>query len=165
MLFKSLLICLLLVPKIQHQEHKFYLSLTDIVYDEEEKRLKITCDVFVDDIQELLEKRYQKDFLLVEGDEYRYTKKYIKKYLADKFSIRLKGAQQQIKYLGKEYQIDKLRFYLYVENVEPFDKVAISNKILMDLFDDQKNMVHVNNGEKTKTLLLEKGRSNGVLKF
>jgi len=165
MLFRLLLICLLLVPKTQHQGHKFYLSLTDIVYDHDEKRLKITCDVFVDDFQQLLEKRYQKDFLLVEGEEYRYTKKYIKKYLADKFSLRLKNVQRDIKYLGKEYRIDKLRFYLYVENVEPFDKVAVTNKILIDLFDDQKNMVHVNNGKKTKTLLLEKGRSNGVLNF
>lgn len=165
MLFKFLFVCLLLVPKTQQQEHKFYLSLTDIVYDEQEERLKITCDVFIDDFQELLEKRYQKDFLLVEGDEERYTKKYIKKYLADKFSIRLKGAQKPLKYLGKEYKIDKLRFYLYVENVKPFDKVRITNKILMDLFEDQKNMVHVNNGKKTKTLLLKKGRSNGVLKF
>jgi len=147
------------------QEHKFYLSLTDIFYDQEEKRLKITCDVFIDDFENLLEKRYQRDFLMLKAKEYDYTNKYIKKYLADKLSIRLNGAQKQIKYLGKDYKDNKLRFYLYVNDVQAFDQIHITNKILMDLFEDQKNMIQVDNGQEIKSLLLEKGRSQGLLKF
>ena len=164
-MLKWMIILFFTLSPVNQQEHKFYLSLTDIVYDQQEERLKITCDVFIDDFQNLLQKRYQRNFLLVEDEEYNYTKQYIKKYLADKFSIRLKSNQKQIKYLGKKYRDDKLRFYLYVDNVKPFDKIQITNKILMDLFEDQKNMIHVNNGSKTKSLLLEKGRSEGLLKF
>mgnify|MGYP006447081119 CR=1 FL=1 len=164
-MLKWIIILFFTLKPVNQQEHKFYLSLTDIVYDQQEERLEITSDVFIDDFQNLLKKRYQRNFLLVEGDEYDYTKKYIKKYLADKFSIRLKGNQKQIKYLGKKYRDDKLRFYLYVKNVKPFDQIQITNKILMDLFEDQKNMIHVNNGSETKSLLLEKGRSEGLLKF
>ena len=164
-MLKWMIILFFILSPVDKQSHKFYLSLTDIVYDYEEKKLKITCDVFIDDLQNLLKKRYQRDFLLVEGDEYDHTNKYIKKYFADKFSIRLKGDQKQIKYLGKAYRDDKLRLYLYVNNVKPFDQIQISNKILMDLFEDQKNMIQVDNGSETKSLLLEKGRSEGLLKF
>ena len=164
-MLKWMIILFLTLLPVNQQKHKFYLSLTDIVYDQQDERLEITCDVFIDDFQNLLKKRYQRNFLLVEGDEYDYTKKYIKKYLADKFSIRLKGNQKQIKYLGKKYRDDKLRFYLYVNNVKPFDQIQITNKILMDLFEDQKNMIHISNGSETKSLLLEKGRSQGLLKF
>ena len=164
-MLKWIIILFLTLSPVNQQEHKFYLSLTDIVYDQEEERLKITCDVFIDDFQNLLEKRYQRNFLLVKGDEYNYTQKYIKKYLADKFSIRLKGEKLQIKYLGKDYRDDKLRFYLYANNIKPFDQIGITNKILMDLFEDQKNMIQVDNGSKTKSLLLEKNRSEGLLKF
>ena len=164
-MLKWIIFLYLTLSSVNQQEHKFYLSLTDIVYDQQEERLEITSDVFIDDFQNLLEKRYQRNFLLVEGDEYDYTKKYIKKYLADKFSIRLKGEQLRIKYLGKDYRDDRLRFYLYVNNIRPFNKIQITNKILMDLFEDQKNMIQVDNGSETKSLLLEKGRSEGLLKF
>ena len=164
-MFKWMIILFFIISPANQQEHKFYLSLTDIVYDQQKERLEITSDVFIDDFQNLLEKRYQRNFLLVEGDEFNYTKKFIKKYLADKFSIRLESNQKQVKYLGKQYRDDKLRFYLYVNNVKPFDQIQITNKILMDLFEDQKNMIHVNNGSITKSLLLEKGRAEGLLKF
>lgn len=164
-MIKWIIILSLSILPINLEDHKFYLSLTDIVYDQKEERLKITCDVFVDDFENLLETRYQRNFLLVKSDEYDYTERFIKKYLADKFSIRLNGNKEEIKYLGKEYNDDKLRFYLYVEEVTPFKKIQISNKILMDLFEDQKNMVHVSNGADTKSLLLEKDRSEGLLKF
>lgn len=164
-MFKWMIILFFIISPANQQEHKFYLSLTDIVYDQQKERLEITSDVFIDDFQNLLEKRYQRNFLLVEGYEFNYTKKFIKKYLADKFSIRLESNQKQVKYLGKQYRDDKLRFYLYVNNVKPFDQIQITNKILMDLFEDQKNMIHVNNGSITKSLLLEKGRAEGLLKF
>lgn len=164
-MFKWMIILFFIISPANQQEHKFYLSLTDIVYDQQKERLEITSDVFIDDFQNLLEKRYQRNFLLVKGDEFNYTKKFIKKYLADKFSIRLESNQKQVKYLGKQYRDDKLRFYLYVNNVKPFDQIQITNKILMDLFEDQKNMIHVNNGSITKSLLLEKGRAEGLLKF
>jgi hypothetical protein len=164
-MFKWMIILFFIISPTNQQEHKFYLSLTDIVYDQQKERLEITSDVFIDDFQNLLEKRYQRNFLLEKGDEFNYTKKFIKKYLADKFSIRLESNQKQVKYLGKQYRDDKLRFYLYVNNVKPFDQIQITNKILMDLFEDQKNMIHVNNGSITKSLLLEKGRAEGLLKF
>ncbi len=164
-MFKWMIILFLIISPANQQEHKFYLNLTDIIYDQQKERLEITSDVFIDDFQNLLEKRYQRNFLLEKGDEFNYTKKFIKKYLADKFSIRLESNQKQVKYLGKQYRDDKLRFYLYVNNVKPFDQIQITNKILMDLFEDQKNMIHVNNGSITKSLLLEKGRAEGLLKF
>ena len=164
-MFKWMIILFFIISPANQQEHKFYLSLTDIVYDQQKERLEITSDVFIDDFQNLLEKRYQRNFLLVEGYEFNYTKKFIKKYLADKFSIRLESNQKQVKYLGKQYRDDKLRFYLYVNNVKPFDQIQITNKILMDLFEDQKNMIQVYNGSETKSLLLEKGRAEGLLKF
>ena len=164
-MFKWMIILFFIISPANQQEHKFYLSLTDIVYDQQKERLEITSDVFIDDFQNLLEKRYQRNFLLVKGDEFNYTKKFIKKYLADKFSIRLESNQKQVKYLGKQYRDDKLRFYLYVNNVKPFDQIQITNKILMDLFEDQKNMIQVYNGSETKSLLLEKGRAEDLLKF
>ena len=164
-MLKWMIILFFTLSPVNQQEHKFYLSLTDIVYDQQEERLKITCDVFIDDFQNLLKIRYQKNFLLVEGEEYNYTTKYIKKYLTDKFLIRLEGDQKQINYLGKDYRDNKLRFYMYVSNVQPFDQIQITNKILMDLFENQKNMIHIDNGSTTKSLLLEKGRSYGLLKF
>ncbi|MDR9400241.1 MAG: hypothetical protein RI558_02365 [Psychroflexus sp.] len=164
-MMKCLITLLLISLPIHQQTHKFYLSLTDIVYDQEESRLEITSDVFIDDFELLLTKRYQKKFKLIKDEEYDYTQKFIKRYINDKLGIIINDKQKAIKYLGKSYKNDKLRFYLLVNNVEPFKKIRIKNLILTDMFDDQKNMVHVNNGVSTKSLLLEKDRSEGLLKF
>lgn len=164
-MIKPLITLMLICLPFNQQSHKFYVSLTDIVYDQKESRLEITSDVFIDDFELLLQKRYQKKFKLVDNKEYDYTQKYIKRYLSDKLSITIKNKKQKLQYIGKAYQDDKLRFYLKVINVEPFDQIEITNQILIDLYPEQKNMVHVNNGETTKTLLLEKDRSKDMLKF
>lgn len=164
-MMKCIIALLLVSLPLQQQTHKFYVSLTDVVYDQEESRLEITLDVFIDDFELLLTERYQKKFKLIESEEYDYTQKFIKRYIKDKFAITINSKQKTLTYIGKSYKNDKLRFYLLVKNVDPFKKIRIKNLILTDMFDDQKNMVHVNNGVSTKSLLLEKDRSEGLLKF
>ena len=38
--------------------HKFYVSVTNIVYSEEDSAFQITSRVFIDDLDKLLEERY-----------------------------------------------------------------------------------------------------------
>ena len=38
--------------------HKFYVSVTNVVYSEKEDALQITSRIFIDDLEKLLEERY-----------------------------------------------------------------------------------------------------------
>jgi len=45
------------------------------------------------------------------------------------------------------------------------ESLEISNQILMDLFEEQQNIVHVKKENNRKSLILEKRRDSGMLKF
>lgn len=55
--------------------------------------------------------------------------------------------------------------YIEVENVAPFNQIEVSNSILTDLFDDQKNVVHVKIDGVTKSMLLQKENDTERLTF
>jgi hypothetical protein len=52
-----------------------------------------------------------------------------------------------------------------VEDLAPFNKIEVTNEILTDLFDDQKNVVHVKVNDKTKSLLLMRQQETEKLTF
>jgi len=55
--------------------------------------------------------------------------------------------------------------YLEVENVTTLETITVSNLALMDFFDEQQNIIHVKKGKKRKSLILEKEKDKGMLKF
>ncbi len=89
----------------------------------------------------------------------------IEKYLHQKLALKTEGEDLDFNYLGKEYEADQIVLYIEVENVQPFKKIEVSNTILTDLFDDQKNVVHVTVDGKTKSLLLHKSANREQLVF
>ena len=67
--------------------------------------------------------------------------------------------------MGKEYDNDLVLCYLEAENVSSLETIEVSNLTLMDFFEEQQNLIHVKKGKKRKSLILEKERDNGMLKF
>lgn len=145
--------------------HKFYVSVTEIEYNEENRALQIISRVFTDDMENLLRTRYNKDLYLTKKEEHPAADDYIAKYLNGKLEVQVNGERKVLNYLGKEYDNDQLIFYVEVEEVEPFEKISVRNEILTDLFPDQKNVVHVSRNGKTKSLLLSGYEEQGLLNF
>lgn len=145
--------------------HKFYVSVTDIEYNEEQKSLQIISHVFTDDMEALLKERYKKDLFLLEEGEHPEADDYLRRYFKDKLKINVNGKERDLKYLGKEYDKDQLLLYIEVENVEPFSQIAVENAVLTELFPDQKNIIKVENKGKIKSLLLMRQEPRGTLNF
>jgi hypothetical protein len=145
--------------------HEFYLSVTEIEYNKEEQSLQIITRVFIDDFQEVLNERYGEDIQLSEEAEEGEVTENISKYLAQKLRLNANGEELQLNYLGKEYDADQLVLYIEVENLVPFNQIEVTNEILTDLFDDQKNVVHVKVNGKTKSLLLMRQQETEKLTF
>lgn len=145
--------------------HEYYLSVTEINYKTKSQSLQIITRVFVDDFENVLRKRFNDDIRLVKDAEEGPVKKMIERYLGQKLQLNSNGKEHKLKYLGKEYDNDQVILYIEVEKVSPFTEISITNSILTDLFDDQKNVVHVKVKGVTKSLLLQKGRDKASLKF
>ncbi|MBQ4805025.1 peptidase E [Aquimarina sp. MMG015] len=145
--------------------HKFYVSVTQIEYKEEEKSLQIISRIFVDDIEEVLRKRYDETIELVSNEQEEKVDQYLTTYLKQKLSITVNGEEVFFNFIGKEYDNDLVLCYLEVENVESLKTIVVSNQVLMDFFDDQQNIIHVKKQKKRKSLILEKEKDQGMLKF
>lgn len=162
---KTFLLFLAILPLFAFTAHKFYVSNTDVSYNEKTRSLEIISRVFIDDMEELLKKRYDKDLYLLKDGEHEKADAYLEKYLKNKLNITVDGKEKQLNYIGKEYDNDQLILYLEAPKVEPFQKITVENLVLSDLFPEQKNVIKVEKNGKIKSLLLGLFEPQGTLKF
>jgi hypothetical protein len=163
---KRFLLLFVLLPLLAFTAaHKFYVSATDIEYNEKARSLQIISHVFTDDLEDLLKARYNKDLFLLKEGEHSEADRFVKKYFQDKLKISVNGREQQLNYIGKEYDKDQLLVYLEVENVEPPSHISVENAVLTDLFPEQKNVIKVEHNDEVKSLLLTRNEVRGSLNF
>ncbi|NVN19191.1 hypothetical protein GUA46_12650 [Muricauda sp. HICW] len=145
--------------------HKYYVSVTNIAYSKDDSAFQITSRVFIDDLDKLLKERYDIEAKLATPKESKLADEYIEKYFRTKFAIELDGKPVQYNFLGKRYDNDMVICYLEIPKVKLSEtkSMTIQNEVLMDLFDDQQNIVHVKwNGNK-KSFMLIRQNNKGML--
>jgi len=164
MKYKILLLFLIGLTSFK-ANHKFYVSVTEVKYNEKEKSLQMISRIFVDDLEDLLQKRYDKTIVLTKGEDKKIVFDYLKKYLEQKITVEVDGKDYKVNYLGKEYDNDTAVIYLEVPGVPHFTSIKIQNAVLADLFPEQKNLVHVEYKGKIKSMVLADGKLEDVLNF
>jgi uncharacterized protein YuzE len=68
-------------------------------------------------------------------------------------------------YIGKEYDTDMLVAYIEVKDVKELKTIEIENKVLMEMFPEQQNIIHLKTPESRRSLILDKDEPSGKLKF
>ncbi len=159
------ILLLFIIPLLSFSAHKYYLSLTQITYKSETKSIQIIIDVFMDDIEIALNKNYSIDLELNTKRELKENDVYFEKYIHSKLSFKIDDVSKKYTYLGKEYDGDMVSFYLEIENIDQVNTIDITNKILMDHFPKQQNLIKSKAGKKHKSLLLTVENDKGLLKF
>lgn len=144
--------------------HKYYVSVTEVNYAEKEQSLQITTRVFYDDLEKVLQERYDES-VKVESSSDKKVDFYIEKYFKKKLEIVVNGKVLELQFLGRELEDDLVYCYLEVKDVSKINSISVKNKLLFDVFEEQQNIVHVNIKPHKKSFLLVKERDQGVLKF
>ncbi len=153
------------VGLLSYNVHKYYLSLTQIKFKEEQKSVQIIINVFMDDIELALNKDYNIDLQLTTKTELKDNNVYFEKYLKDKLQFKINGEFQVYNYLGKEYDGDLVFFYLEIQNIASITTIEVTNNILTFHFPTQQNLIKSKVGAKNKSVLLTKENANSVLNF
>lgn len=145
--------------------HKYYVSVTNIAYSEDDKAFQVTSRVFIDDLDRLLKERYGIEAKLATPKESKLADEYIEKYFRAKFAVELDGKPVQFNFLGKRYDTDVVICYLEIPNVKLSEtkSMSVQNEVLMDLFDDQQNVVHVKWDGNKKSFMLIRQNNKGML--
>jgi hypothetical protein len=165
MKFKKLFLVFLIIPLLSFSAHKYYLSLTQIEFKKESKSIQIIINVFMDDIEAALNKNNNIDLQLATKKELKNNNLYFEKYLRSKLQFKIDTIAKDFKYIGKEYDGDLVYFYLEIENIFKVSTIEISNKILLQHFPKQQNLIKTKVGKKNKSVLLSKDKYNEVLTY
>tara|TARA_R110000772_G_scaffold209125_1_gene319671 strand:+ start:247 stop:750 length:504 start_codon:yes stop_codon:yes gene_type:complete len=166
MKFLKISLLILLFPLITGSTgHKFYVSITKIEYVAESESLEIITQFFLDDIEEVLRKRYRPDVSLGTTKETEEDTALLKEYILQKLKISVNGTPVTLDYLGIEYDIDMVKSYIEVNGIEDFESIEVEFKALTEIFAEQQNIIHFKTSKKRKSLILDIDNPKGVLNF
>jgi len=166
-MFKKALLLFILPVFAFTMVHKYYISVTNVSYSEKDQAIQIISRVFIDDMELLLKERYALQANLATDKESDDTDMYLEKYFNLKFGVTINESKASCKFLGKKYEDDLMLCYIEIPNVnnKELQSVEIQNEVLIDLYEEQQNIVHVKiNGDK-KTVILTRENNKGMLNF
>lgn len=146
--------------------HKFYVGVFQVEYAAEKKMIQITSRIFIDDLNNAMEKKYHKKTFVGTEKETQADLDLFKKYLAENFTIKINGQTKPITFLSKEVEAgDVLVCYSRIKEIDKFKTIEISNTILVDWNSEQQNITHISAfGTKRSVLFTESSRKE-LLKY
>ncbi|MEX2380633.1 MAG: DUF6702 family protein [Vicingaceae bacterium] len=159
---KKIILLLLVLGNFQFASaHKFYMSITEMNYNEESGYLEIIIKLFTDDIEKALEQKSDSSVFLGTPKESPQANELLKNYLQKHFTLKAGEEALDISFLGKEVDKDYTWAYLEVKDFNPEKKYNIKNSILIDLFDSQANRINYYYKDETHSLNLHKDQKSG----
>ena len=145
--------------------HDHYISLTKIKYVEEKKSVQITMSYNIDDLEKVLENRYEVSMELANKSENKKSGYYLESYVRQKFKVSINEKEQTYTYLGKEYEDDLVYIYLEIENVDQIKQIEVQNSMLLEEFEEQQNFIKLSIAGIQKTFILIKANDKEMLKL
>ncbi len=145
--------------------HPFHVSVCEMEYNSSTKSLEITYRMFLDDLESTLVEKYDTDLDITKPGQKGKVDKLVEEYLHSKFKFWANGAQVEFDYLGSEIEGYALWCFIEIIDLDNLETLAIDNKVMQELFDDQINLVHFNKEDQVRSLKLFKDHSFGTLKL
>jgi len=112
--------------------------------------------IFIDDLEVALEQDSVPKLYIGTEKEDISADGYIAHYISDHFKLSVDGSTLENEFLGKELSKDLAAIWCYLE--VPLDKELsefdLSHDLLMEVYDDQKNVVTIKKDKKRKDDLL-----------
>ncbi|HKK75356.1 MAG TPA: DUF6702 family protein [Saprospiraceae bacterium] len=159
---------LLLVSPATPAVHDFHLSKALVEYNEKEQAIQVSMHIFLDDLEEALRRKGLDDLYFCTKKEDEYAEAYMEAYLREHFTLTINGQETEYNFLGKEPSGDFQGAWCYIEvkDVSQLNEISIRNDLLMEIFEDQKNVIQlIGPNNKRGTLLLQRGREEETVKF
>lgn len=135
--------------------HRYHTSLTRMDYKAETKNIEITIQLFIHDLENVLERFSKKRIDVGKTPE---IDNIIEKYLDENFVLKNKKDEKlKIKWVGKELNVDTAFVYLETSSIESLDGFQLQNTIFFESFPEQTNLLTARYENKKVDLLYKAG--------
>ncbi|TAD99560.1 MAG: hypothetical protein EAZ97_08365 [Bacteroidetes bacterium] len=145
--------------------HAIHVSISEINYQAKNKSLEISHRIFIDDLEDVLEKEHSEKLFLASPKENPNFEKYLQIYMQKHFQLSINGKKVVPKYVGREYEELAIWVYFEVENIKEIQTIFLKNTILMDLYEDQSNLVHSKYLGQTKSMRFKGNETTDQVSF
>ena len=136
--------------------HPFFVSITELTIEDD--TLQISIRVFSDDVETALNDFHgDQVFLNVDQASFDHFKR-ISAYLQSTFRISHAAKDLKVDWLGHEFEDDVCWIYGDVPLNDDPSILFIMNRMLMNVFDSQQNLIHYNSEDGTRTEIATKSR-------
>lgn len=126
--------------------HDIHISLCELKWNEEGGVFEVSLKIFIDDLELALEKQGVTGLRIGTPEESKIANTRIAEYLDRHFNISINGANLTSEFLGKETSEDFMAVWCYFQftaDLRRGGKCTISNDVLLDLYDDQRNIMEI----------------------
>jgi len=135
-------------------EHEYYFSHTNIT--ETEQSFQISCNIFIDDLEDMFKEEGIENLNLGLENESQITDSLLNDYLSKNLIFDLNNRVAAWEWIGKEVSEDLISFWIYLEipKYVPTKTLNITNTILTQHIDGQKNLLNIKLLDNSKRFLL-----------
>jgi len=147
--------------------HDIHVSKCEIQWNDGASTLEVATQIFLDDLQKILTKQGAGELFLCTEKEAKEADTFLKQYLAKRLEIAADGQALSPVFIGKEPSEDQLAVWCYIELKVPanFSRLKVRYDVLMDLYDDQKNIVSLKIKGKNGFLLFNSHHTEETINY
>ncbi|MFZ1748775.1 MAG: DUF6702 family protein [Saprospiraceae bacterium] len=137
-------------------KHDFHISRCEVNYDTKSGDIQIAAHIFIDDLEDGLAHMGKKNLYLCTDKESASGEEAIHQYINQKLVIKIDNITRPSELLGKEVSKDKMAVWCYLEikGHKNLHSLQMDNKLLLEIFSDQKNIIDFTVDKKKKHFVI-----------
>ncbi|WP_292889640.1 DUF6702 family protein [Nonlabens sp.] len=145
--------------------HKYYISVSNATYSKNAKSVQMVTRFFIDDMEDVLNSRMENPIAL--GDKSSIDQVYplLKSYITQKLEVQIDGVNAIPSFIGAEYESDQIVLYIELPSPKMPEVITMRFNAFIELFEEQKNLVHMKIGGERRSLLMDKNKLTDTVKF
>ncbi|KAA3620105.1 MAG: hypothetical protein DWQ05_05090 [Calditrichaeota bacterium] len=145
--------------------HEFYVSICTVEENVNSKSLELSFRIFTDDLEKAISEASEVNLRLGTDREAALADSILFDYIKQHFRLKINNTQPVLLWVGKEITVDLTWIYIEIPPIEPVRHIWLKNRLLLDSFESQKNIVHFRIDGQQKSLLFGKGKKVDELRF
>jgi len=145
--------------------HPLYITVTEINHNPKDKILEISCKIFTNDLESVLEKVATAKVDLSSAKDKAANDRLIDEYIQKHLLLKVDGKPVGLHYVGSEKESDGTWCYFQVNDVPTVKRIDAVNDLLYESFSQQINIMHVTVGGERKSTRLDCPEANAVFQF
>ena len=145
--------------------HPFYVSMTDINYNDNTRSLEISVRIFTDDLENTLRKYHKEKIDILHPASQEQMNSYVNDYIQQHLQMKVNDKTAALNFIGYEQQSESIWTYFEVSKVDKVNKVNIVNSLLHDYNTNQINMMHIKVKDKEQSNKLNYPDTSALFSF